>query len=98
MTRCFIVALVAASTSFLDVCILSLYCTRLASMCGQQSTIVVGSCKRTSYAQTVHLRVFLRCMSTVCNRNRLQETNDTLDSDAAHSHFSISSEQSHEIR
>lgn len=66
MSRCFIVALLAASTSFLDVCILSLYCTRLASMSGQQGTTVVGSCKRSIYARTIHLR-FLLCTSTVCN-------------------------------
>lgn len=55
MTRCFIVALLAASTSSLGVCILSLYCARLAFVSGQQGTNVVGSCKRTSYAQTGHL-------------------------------------------
>lgn len=92
MSRCFIVALLAASTSFLDVCILSLYCTRLASMSGQQGTTVVGSCKRSIYARAIHLR-FLLCTSTVCNFLS-QETNDTPDADGAHSHFSTASEQS----
>lgn len=64
MTRCFIVALLAASTSSLGVCILSLYCARLASVSGRQCTNVVGFCKRTSYVQTGHLR-FLRCMFTL---------------------------------